>query len=177
VNENAQIKRKVEVINMVPNLLWSLIFLLPVCIFCYSAVNRQILYVFILISLITIFFPNTFFNRLQLSKSDRFYKKAGVMRINTLTQNGTLVNNFVRKKYPGYNPLPANKTAAGQLLNRGYMFEKYHFLMFCFFGLLTIYAIVGHYYFWAVVFLLSNILYNVYPILLQQYIRLRLTKK
>ena len=47
-------------------------------------------------------------------------------------------------------------------------------MLFSFFSLVFIYALIKDYIGWALLLLLTNILYNVYPCLLQQYIRVRL---
>jgi len=54
------------------------------------------------------------------------------------------------------------------------MFEKFHFIMFVFFTLITFYALSRSDFWWVIIFLITNVLYNVYPNLLQQYIRLKL---
>lgn len=171
---DAKIKRKIEAINMIPNLVWSIIFLTPVCFFCYTSVNKQFISFSVLISLLTVFLPNRFFNKLQLSRRRLFYLKAGVMNINVFTQNGTLVRRFIRNKHPAYHPFPTNRTSAKKYFNQSYLYEKYHFMMFCLFLFLAGYSLASGMYLWVFVILFSNVLYNVYPILLQQYIRLRL---
>jgi len=54
------------------------------------------------------------------------------------------------------------------------MFEKFHFIMFVFFILITIYALVENHFWWAIIISATNLLYNIYPNLLQQYVRLKL---
>lgn len=55
-----------------------------------------------------------------------------------------------------------------------YVYEKFHFLLFVFFTLSMVYALAKGYWGWAAVLGVTNLLYNVYPNLLQQYIRLKL---
>jgi hypothetical protein len=47
-------------------------------------------------------------------------------------------------------------------------------MLFVFFALATVYALWKGLAGWAVILSLTNLLYNVYPILLQQYIRVKL---
>ncbi len=54
------------------------------------------------------------------------------------------------------------------------MFEKFHFIMFVFFILITLYALVKNHFQWAIIISVTNLLYNIYPNLLQQYVRLKL---
>ena len=55
-----------------------------------------------------------------------------------------------------------------------YLFEKFHFSLFLFFAFMTIHAGSHGYWYWVLILTISNLLYNVYPNLLQQYIRVKL---
>jgi hypothetical protein len=46
--------------------------------------------------------------------------------------------------------------------------------MFVFFILITVYALIKNHFLWAMIISASNLVYNVYPNLLQQYVRLKL---
>lgn len=160
---------------MIPNLVWTVLFLSPVAIFCYRFVNQQSIYILLGISLIPAFFPNSFYDNIQLSRNPKFYKRFGVQFINKFAQNGSLLNKYVRKKYPGLKSLPVNKLPGEKQFSRTYFFEKFHFSMFIFFGAVTVYALVKDYLLWAFIISICNLFYNIYPNLLQQYIRLRLS--
>jgi hypothetical protein len=54
------------------------------------------------------------------------------------------------------------------------MFEKFHFMMFLFFMFATVYAAIKHYWWWVLIIFITNVIYNVYPNFLQQYLRVRL---
>jgi len=66
------------------------------------------------------------------------------------------------------------RSSINKLLQQTYMFEKFHFIMFVFFSLITLYAMVNKHFWWAVIISITNLFYNIYPNLLQQYIRLKL---
>ncbi|PWU01908.1 MAG: hypothetical protein C5B52_06475 [Bacteroidetes bacterium] len=176
-SENRSIQKKVErtvtFYNMVPNLFWSLLNLIPISIFCYTLMSPKIFYYFLGFSLVTIFFPNSFFDKIQLSKSTLFYKKLGIKLVNKLAQNGEFVNRMVQKKYPEYKVV-RDRDSIKKIISTSYMFEKFHFMMFVFFALSNAYAFYLNYLVWGMVILVTNLLYNVYPNLLQQYIRLKL---
>ncbi len=54
------------------------------------------------------------------------------------------------------------------------MYERYHVAAFVAMLALAVYALYGRQYGWALVIMLNNLLYNIYPVWLQQYNRLRL---
>ena len=161
--------------NMIPNLFWSVLNLAPVSIFCYRFMDTTIFVVFQCISLITLFLPRSFFDRIQIGHTASAYKKTGVQYINRFTQNGDIINRWIRKKYPQYNVLSAGRRSIQKMIRQTYFFEKFHLFMFIFFSFATLYALWQHYFLWALVLTVTNIIYNVYPNLLQQYIRVRLT--
>lgn len=172
--ELSKLKRLLIWYNMIPNVVWSVLNLVPISIYCYNMVDRRSLYIFIGLSIIPGFFPNSFYDRIQVGRTTRIYKKLGVGFINKLAQNGAIINHVVRKKFPGYKMIGHQRSQINRLLQQTYMFEKFHFIMFVFFILITAYALVKNYFQWAIIISVTNLLYNVYPNLLQQYIRLKL---
>ena len=167
-------QRLVNWYNMIPNVVWSVLNLVPISIYCYQNVPRQLLYIFIAASLIPGFFPNSFFNRIQVGRTTRIYKRLGVGWVNKLAQNGTIINHLVRKKFPDYKMITKQRSSIHKLLQQTYMLEKFHFIMFVFFILLTSYALVKYHFWWAIVITVSNLFYNIYPNLLLQYVRVKL---
>lgn len=169
-----KVKKLVGLYNMVPNIIWSIINLVPISFFCYSLLDLRLFYVFVLASMIPIFFPNSFFDKIQLGKTITTYKKLGVGVVNKFSQNGDIINRMIRKRFPDYRVIRHNKSSINKLVQQTYVFEKFHFFMFLFFTFTTVYAISKNYFGWAAVITLTNLLYNIYPNLLQQYIRLKL---
>ena len=165
----------VALYNMIANLFWSVLNLLPISVFCYNLMNLKLFYVFLGISLLTIFLPKSFFDNIQLGTSTPIYKKIGVNLINKFTQNGSIINTLIRKKNPQYKVVSYRPLSVKKLLNQTYVFEKFHFLMFLFFTLTTVYALMKNYLIWALIISVTNLVYNVYPGFLQQYIRVKLT--
>jgi hypothetical protein len=160
--------------NMIPNLLWTALFLTPIVIFCYTFITLKTTYVLLGVSLIPIFFPNSFVDSIQLSRNARWYSKMGVKYINVFTQNGSLLTKIYKKKYPNFKVLSRSKASLKKQYRQTYFFEKFHFSLFLFFAMVTIYAgYQGHFY-WVVTLTICNLLYNIYPNLLQQYIRVKL---
>ena len=172
--ESIKINRLAATYNMIPNLVWTTLFLLPVIIFCYTLIPPQFVFILLGVSLIPLFFPNSFFDAMQLSKNPAFYKRMGVKYINKFAQNGTLLNQYMRNKYPQFKAVSTNKSSIAKQYHQTYFFEKFHFSLFIFFTAVTIYALVKGYLLWALILSICNLLYNIYPNLLQQYIRLKL---
>ena len=159
---------------MIPNLLWTALFLIPITVFCYTFIPPKMTYTLLGVSLIPIFFSNSFFDRIQLSKNSHWYRRIGVTYINTFAQNGSLLNKILRRKYPNFKVVSKTKASIKKQYYQTYFFEKFHFSLFLFFTIVTIYAgIQGHFY-WVLALTISNLLYNIYPNLLQQYIRVKL---
>ena len=160
--------------NMIPNLVWTGLFLIPITVFCYRYVPPAAIYAFLGVSLVPIFFPNSFFDRIQLNRNPSWYRKIGVRHINTLAQNGRIINQLLRKRYPGFKAVSRSRASIKKQYYQTYFFEKFHFSLFLFFTIMTIYAAIEGHFDWVIILTISNLLYNVYPNLLQQYIRLKL---
>ena len=159
---------------MIPNLLWTALFLVPITIFCFNFVNAKMIYILLGVSLIPIFFPNSFFDKIQVSWNTHWYRNIGVKYINTFAQSGSLINRILKKKYPDYKAVSPTKASIRKQYYQTYLFEKFHFSLFLIFTCMTIYAgIRGHWY-WVLTLLISTLFYNIYPNLLQQYIRVKL---
>lgn len=172
--EFQKISRIATIYNMIPNLLWTAFFLFPIAIFCYTFITLKTTYILLGVSLIPIFFPNSFFDSIQLSRNSHWYRRIGVKYINTFAQNGSILNDILRKKYPDFKVVSRTKASIKKQYYQTYFFEKFHFSLFLFFTIITIYAgIQGHFY-WVLTLTISNLLYNIYPNLLQQYIRVKL---
>ena len=174
-NDSARLKRIVALYNMIPNLFWSAINLIPIFIFCYHNMNVRLIYIFSALSLLTTLLPRKFLDNIQLGNSISVYKKIGVKFINKFTQNGDLINGLIRKKFPLYNVISNKTLSHKKLLQQTYIIEKFHFAMLSFFTLTTIFSLLHKYFWWALVISFTNLVYNVYPNLLQQYIRIRLS--
>jgi hypothetical protein len=162
-------------LNAVPNVFWSVLAFVPVGIFCYQHVARLWLYVFVATSLLVYVFPVSLFHHLQLSSKPAFYRRLGVPLVNRVTQNGQIVNGLLRRRYPGYRALPSRAAMVG-VLRTTYVQEQFHWAAFLFFLVSALYAALHAHPGWSLLIILINVLYNLYPIWLQQYIRVRLNR-
>jgi hypothetical protein len=169
-----KIKKLLVWYNMIPNLVWSVLNLVPISVFCFTLMGLQTFYIILAISVIPVFFKKSFLDKLQIGKTTAIYKKLGVHVINNVAQNGVLVNKLIKKKYPEYKVVTSKHASINRLITQTYVFEKFHWVCFLFFSLATIYAISTSHWYWVFIISLTNIAYNVYPNLLQQYIRLKI---
>ena len=161
--------------NAVPNLLWSVLAWGPLGYFCYQHVARPWLYGFGVVSLLAYAWPAAWLRRLQLSSRVGAYRKLKVPAINRFAQQGALINALLRRRYPQYRALPG-RSAVAKLISTTYQHERFHWAGLVFFLLVSTCAVVKGYLGWALGLTLANVGYNVYPIWLQQYLRVRLGK-
>lgn len=165
---------KNQVINQIINFFWTILCFVPVIY--YWAYNYSVLlYGLILFSLVFAFLPASIFSRLQLSTDKRFYEKCGVKLIQKLVQNGTYANRAVNKNDPQYKVVK-NRAQAQNYLNTIAMYERYHLSCFIFFSITFIHALYQQQFVVATLILAANIIYNVCPLLLQQYNKLKVLR-
>ncbi|RZK16155.1 MAG: hypothetical protein EOO56_20580 [Hymenobacter sp.] len=110
-----------------------------------------------------------------LSAAPAAYHRLRVPALNHLTQHGTVVNRLLRHRYPQYRHLPPRADLA-RLVRAPYQMERFRWVMLVFFLLTTGYAVALGHLGWAGLLTLLNVGYNLYPIWLQQYLRIRLRR-
>jgi len=159
--------------NAVPNVLWSGLALGPLVVCCYRYVAQPWLWSFVAVSLSAYAWPAPWLRQLQLATSARAYRRLGVPGIGHFTQQGTLVNKLLQRRYPGYRAL-VGRRAVAKLLSTTYQQERFHWAGLVFFLLVSLYVGAAGQLRWALGLVLLNVGYNLYPIWLQQYLRVRL---
>jgi cell division protein FtsW (lipid II flippase) len=169
--ESATSKRAITVYNQLINFGWTILAFAPVGYFCYVAMPLHWLYAFLAVSSLSFLLPASFFRAIQLGNTTSIYHKLGLRTVRKYTQDGILVNRLIREKEAAYNPVRTSSVQSH--LSRAAANERFHGAVFVFFLLTTIYALAGGHWGWAAVLTISNLVYNVYPILLQQYNRIR----
>ena len=159
--------------NAVPSVLWSGLALGPLVVCCYRYVAQPWLWGFLAVSLSSYAWPAAWLRRLQLATSVQVYRRLGVPALGYFTQQGGLVNSLLRRRYPGYRGL-VGRRAVARLLSTTYQQERFHWAGLVFFLLISFYVGARGQLGWALALLLLNVGYNLYPIWLQQYLRVRL---
>jgi len=168
-----RIKKIKSAYNLIPTISWSLLGFTPIGYFCYAYMELLWLYTFLTLGVATLFLPNSFFMLIRLSSNTSTYQKIGIRITKKLTQDGDLVNRSVQRRFPKHKSFQTN-SAMKKLITRSYFHEKTHFAMLVFFLLASVYAIFHNLIFWACAITLTNLVFNLYPIFLQKYNRLRI---
>ncbi len=171
--ENKRIQQTAILYNQLINFFWSVLAFAPIVYFCYLYLPLNLLYIFTGISCLVIFIPESLLNKIQLSRSTQVYNRIGIRFIKKYTQDGDLVNRYIKNKHPKYKYV-ASKDSIKKLIGKSYMNEKFHYLVFIFFICISIYAFMLGLVTWGIFINIANIIYNLYPIFLQQYNRIRI---
>lgn len=149
-------------LNQTLNVVWTIIGFFPVCYFWFLHGVDWPFYVLVLFSIASCFLPETIYRKLTISKNQRVYKRLGVKFIRRFAQDGDFQG--------------GRATGVKAYLSKIQMFERYHFCCLIFFQVSSVYACYFEQYTLAFAIFFCNIIYNVYPILLQQYNRIRILK-
>ncbi|MFA6084948.1 hypothetical protein [Mucilaginibacter sp.] len=158
--------------NQAVNFFWTILCFAPIIGFWFTANSILLCFILIGISVASQVFPA---RHLQLSNDPKFYEGLGVKQIRKFVQNGELINKFIRKNNPQYKVIKG-KTNAVKYMQTIVMYERFHLICFIFFLLTAVYAVIAAQYAFALIIIIANIIYNICPILLQQYNRARLAK-
>ena len=112
---------------------------------------------------------------LELSSTVTAYRKLGVHWVNQFVQHGTLINRLLRRRHPEYRRM-RSRAGMQYLVQRTYVQERFHWTALLFFLLSSLYGITHGFLGWALLIAITNVVYNLYTIWLQQYIRVRLNR-
>lgn len=164
-------------LNQLLNLFWTLLFFAPLGYYwgIYFAESKsELTFVLIVgVSILIYMLPKKWMQALILGKTKKAYEHIGIKFFRWFVQNGTLIKKIRRKRIQR-SGIIRNRTEAFNYLNTIAMQERFHYCCFTFFLLSTVYATYYGQVGLATVITFCNILYNVYPILLQQYNKLRI---
>lgn len=141
----------------------------------YFAENRSplILIMSITLSILIYVLPAKWLNALMLSKDRKTYERLGLKFFRYFVQDGTLVNRYLRKHKMDFGVI-RNRNHAIVYLRTISIQERFHYCCLIMFTLTSLCAIVLGRPGLGLLIVLNNILYNVYPILLQQYNKVRI---
>jgi hypothetical protein len=157
--------------NALLNLFWSLLGFAPVFVFCYQFVTKPWIYGFAAASFSVYAIPGRTLSCLQLSSRTRPYRSLRVHWLVRITQGrGTLTPS---DHYPVQAAWFHDRVALEKIVRVTIARERFHLAVFIFFLLATGYAALDRRLGWSLLLCLSNLIYNIYPIWLQQYVRLR----
>lgn len=150
-----------EILNVSVSLFWTAIFLGPVAWFCIEYLSIKLLLILLSVSLIAYFIKPFRIKHAMLHSK-------WVLMIGKLTQDGSFINKLMRKRYKGFRVIRGKKDLRN-FRNKTRIREAFHFQMFLFLSFLFFYALYLQLWGWAAFMLLSNFLYNIWPLLFLQY--------
>ena len=162
------VMKRIQIYNLIINLFWTTVCCVPVVSLWYLYYHPAILYVSLAVSLLPILVPAKYFSILQVSRSRRFYESLSIKSLQSLTQDGKLVSTLA--KTTNQHTRAAHKNYKSKIA----MYEKFHMFCLAFFLASFVYAIYQQAFLISLLIFMSNIIYNVIPILIQQYNKLRL---
>lgn len=160
-------------VNQGINLVYTIIFFTPVVLFWAEYYAVLPLIIFGSIAVCIFFLPSGFFKFFQLSNSRLFYKRIAVHWFQQMTQQGKYAQLLI-KSLSGEGKILFNKNKTVRMNNQIRAFEAYHWACFAFFLATFSYALTKEAFGYATIVFICNIFYNVIPILIQQYNRVRL---
>src|SRR5690606_25933416 len=115
-------------------------------------------------------------DKIQFSQSVSFYRNLGVHLFKRFATNGDIINRQIRRKFPNHRNVYDLKSAELKL-KETYSTEKAHWVIFTFTIATIIYIFLSKESLRiAILLIFSNIIFNLYPNLLQQYNRIRLKR-
>lgn len=162
-------------LNFSVSMFWALLVFTPLTIYLYLYAGSVFIWVSSSLAILLMAVPASFYRRFQLSKNPQCYERMGVLVINKITQHGHWINSVVRKIQPGARMQQLRSVKAMQANME--MFEKFHYGCLLMFSCCMVHAAFIPAWAWCLFFLVSNLLFNVYPILIQQYLRVRLASR
>lgn len=159
--------------NQLINIGWTLLGFAPVLVFWVKYYQPQLLLLFVVLSLLPFLIPASVLQKFIICRQRSWYIRTGVKIAQGFTQNGAYINRWLRRSAPAYSVIGSRKDLKSYRVQM-LIFEKYHLACFVFFNLSLFLALIRQELVLSMLILALNILYNVYPILIQHYNKLRL---
>ncbi|MEJ7692756.1 hypothetical protein [Daejeonella sp.] len=158
----------VQTLNYVVNFFWTIIGFLPLTIYWWQTPLTFSFYCFLMVSVFLANVPERMIHQFRFSSKRRIYELVGVRLVRKFVQDG----DYIRKG----NHWVRSKAAAEKYLLRILMYERFHTLCFLFFTFSMTHALLNARIKLGLMILFCNVFFNVYPLLLQQYNRLRILR-
>jgi Glycosyl-4,4'-diaponeurosporenoate acyltransferase len=160
------------ILNALPNILWTAIFIGPVYAYCVREIPPRLLYVFAVAGALPFLVPRSFLQRFQLSPDTGVYRRLQLPLLVKLTQDAPWLHRL------GGHPekrVRRDRGAIVRVISDTWTRERFHFGLLVFCALCAGVALWRTQLMWFTALILINTLYNLYPVWVQQYLRLRVT--
>jgi hypothetical protein len=103
----------------------------------------------------------------------RLYRRLGILAFRRFATNGDALVRAVRRRHPGYT---VHRRDFAKALANTYVGESSHLVCLIFGAVTSAYVVVIGWTGWAAWTIVTNLIANLYPILLQRYTRARLAR-
>jgi hypothetical protein len=162
-----------SVLNTLTSLVWTVIFLGPVCEYCWHSVPLRALYLFAAVAILPYILPRSLLRHIQLSSNLRVYRRLRVTHLISFTQDAPWFRRLAGKTD---KRISRGSDSLARVVHDTWTRERFHagLLLFC--ALCSTVALFHFQMKWFIALTAINILYNLYPVWLQQYIRLRVRR-
>lgn len=165
---------KRDILNQIINFFWTTVCFTPLFWFWFQeGIDNIYFYVSLGVALLFGALPEKILSKFTLSADKKVYEKYGIKFIRKFVQNGDIVNSQTNGLGA---PSIKGKAKAKEYLKTLAMYERYHWICLIFFLLTTIYGFFNERFLFGFSILIANFLYNLIPIFLQQYNKIRIKK-
>jgi hypothetical protein len=161
-----------SVLNTLTSLIWTAVFLGPVYEYCRRHVPPQALYLFAVVGSVPCLLPRSLLRRLQLNSDLGVYRRLRVTLLIAFTQDAPWFSSAHRQTE---KRVRRDCDSIARVVRDTWTRERFHagLLLFC--ALCSAVALSHFQIYWFIALTAINVVYNLYPIWLQQYIRIRVS--
>lgn len=164
---------RAQLANTLISLLWTVVFVGPLYVFRAHHISHTSLYVFFAIAAVSMALPKALLQRLALSTHTARYRRLYVPMVITFTQDAAWLRRISGSQKPRVR---RDATTMAKLVRDTWARERFHLSLLVFYSLCIVVAILHMQFVWAGALIVCNVIYNLYPIWLQQYLRLRVSR-
>ncbi len=166
-------KNTLGILNGLINLTWTGLFFSPILVFWISHFHPWPMAFILLFGFVPFFVPYRWYGQLQICHNRGFYESLFIHHFQKLTQDGAWVKSL-QEKYSGTPSYREKRENRRKLLGKIRAYETFHYVCFLIFFGTTIYAMMLGSPLLALLITAANLLYNLVPILIQQYNKSRI---
>jgi hypothetical protein len=127
------------------------------------------------LGLMMFYLPEQYYQPRAFELDGRFYERLGIRFYKRWMMNGDYMNRVRRRFLPDYRVIDS-RDSMRKFAATARTYEKGHLMWFSVTALAGVYAIVLSSYFLALCLFLSSLVTQLYPAILQRYLRTRITK-
>jgi Glycosyl-4,4'-diaponeurosporenoate acyltransferase len=162
-----------HLLNALPNVLWTALFLGPVYVFCARYVSLKYICIFLVAGAVALSLPRSALQRFRLSSNVGAYRRLRVPLLVGITQDAAWI-----RRLSGHSEarVRSDRKTIARLTSDAWMRERFHLGAFLYCTLCAVVALCQRRLLWFSALLLINTFYNLYPMWVQQYLRIRVAR-